>query len=32
MEKVTQPIPTNPDQSLRSKALENNWPILELFA
>ncbi|MFM8760163.1 MAG: HAD family hydrolase, partial [Polynucleobacter victoriensis] len=32
MEKVTQPIPTNPDQSLRSKAIENNWPILELFA
>ncbi len=32
MEKVTQPIPTNPDQSLRTKALENNWPILELFA
>jgi HAD superfamily hydrolase (TIGR01490 family) len=32
MEKVTQPIPTNPDQNLRSKAQENNWPILELFA
>ena len=32
MEKVTQPSPTNPDQSLRTKALENNWPILELFA
>ena len=32
MEKVTQPIPTNPDQSLRAKAMENGWPILELFA
>jgi HAD superfamily hydrolase (TIGR01490 family) len=32
MEKVTQPIPTNPDESLRAKAIENNWPILELFA
>ena len=32
MEKVTQPIPTNPDQSLRAKAMENDWPILELFA
>jgi len=32
MEKVTQPIPTNPDQSLRAKAIENGWPILELFA
>jgi HAD superfamily hydrolase (TIGR01490 family) len=32
MEKVTQPIPTNPDQSLRIKATENSWPILELFA
>ena len=32
MEKVTQPIPTNPDQSLRAKAIENSWPILELFA
>ena len=32
MEKVTQPIPTNPDQSLRAKAMENGWSILELFA
>jgi len=32
MEKVTQPIPTNPDQSPRAKAIENDWPILELFA
>ena len=31
-EKVTQPIPTNPDQSLRAKAMENGWSILELFA
>jgi len=32
MEKVTQPIPTNPDQSLRAKAMEKGWSILELFA
>jgi len=31
MEKVSIAIPTNPDDSLRKKALENNWPVLELF-
>jgi phosphoserine phosphatase len=31
MEKVKIAIPTNPDESLRKKASENNWPVLELF-
>lgn len=31
MEKVSIAKPTNPDESLRKKAAENNWPILELF-
>jgi phosphoserine phosphatase len=31
MEKVSIAKPTNPDESLRKKALENNWPVLELF-
>ena len=32
MEKVKHPIPTNPDERLRQKASERNWPVLELFA
>jgi len=32
MEKVKQPIPTNPDERLRQQAIERAWPILELFA
>jgi hypothetical protein len=31
MEKVSIAKPTNPDESLRKKASENNWPVLELF-
>lgn len=31
MKKVSIAKPTNPDESLRKKALENNWPVLELF-
>ena len=31
MEKVSIAIPTNPDESLRKKSSENNWPVLELF-
>lgn len=32
LEKVTHPVPTNPDDRLRKIAHERNWPILELFA
>ncbi|QWD79512.1 HAD family hydrolase [Polynucleobacter sp. MWH-Spelu-300-X4] len=32
MEKVKQPIPTNPDERLKQEAIERAWPILELFA
>jgi HAD superfamily hydrolase (TIGR01490 family) len=32
LEKVTDPIATNPDERLRAEALRRNWPILELFA
>ena len=32
MEKVKQPIPTNPDERLKQQAIERAWPILELFA
>ncbi len=31
MEKVSIAKPTNPDDNLRKKALENDWPVLELF-
>ncbi len=31
MEKVSIARPTNPDDNLRKKALENGWPVLELF-
>jgi len=31
MEKVSIAKPTNPDDNLRKKALENHWPVLELF-
>jgi hypothetical protein len=31
MEKVSIAKPTNPDNNLRQKALENDWPVLELF-
>lgn len=30
MEKVTNPIATNPDQKLRKVALERGWPVIEL--
>ena len=32
LEKVSNPIATNPDTRLRSEAAKRNWPILELFA
>jgi HAD superfamily hydrolase (TIGR01490 family) len=32
MERVTHPIATNPDDRLRSLALERNWPVLDIFA
>ena len=32
MEKVKNPIPTNPDDRLRQEAVKRSWPILELFA
>ena len=31
MEKVSIAKPTNPDDNLRKKAIENHWPVLELF-
>jgi HAD superfamily hydrolase (TIGR01490 family) len=31
MEKVSIAKPTNPDDNLRKKAHENDWPVLELF-
>ncbi len=31
LEKVTDPIATNPDDTLRAHALAKGWPILELF-
>ncbi len=32
LEKVTNPIATNPDERLRQEAINRSWPILELFA
>jgi HAD superfamily hydrolase (TIGR01490 family) len=32
LEKVSHPVATNPDDRLRNKAKQRNWPILELFA
>ncbi len=32
LEKVSHPVATNPDEKLRSLALERGWPILELFS
>ena len=32
LEKVTDPIATNPDERLRHEAINRSWPILELFA
>ena len=32
LEKVTDPIATNPDERLRPEAINRSWPILELFA
>ena len=32
LEKVSNPVATNPDKHLRSEAAKRNWPILELFA
>jgi len=32
LEKVSDPIATNPDARLRAEAAKRNWPILELFA
>jgi hypothetical protein len=31
MEKVSIAKPTNPDDHLRKKAIENHWSVLELF-
>jgi HAD superfamily hydrolase (TIGR01490 family) len=31
LEKVTNPVATNPDVRLRAEAERRNWPILELF-
>jgi HAD superfamily hydrolase (TIGR01490 family) len=31
LERVNHPVATNPDDTLRAVALENGWPILELF-
>ncbi len=31
LERVNQPVATNPDDTLRAVALEKGWPILELF-
>jgi len=32
LEKVSNPVATNPDARLRNEAAKRNWPILELFA
>ncbi|SNX27977.1 HAD-superfamily subfamily IB hydrolase, TIGR01490 [Polynucleobacter meluiroseus] len=32
LEKVSNPIATNPDPQLRAEAVKRRWPILELFA
>jgi len=32
LEKVSNPVATNPDKHLRIEAAKRNWPILELFA
>jgi phosphoserine phosphatase len=32
LEKVSNPVATNPDALLRDEALKRHWPILELFA
>jgi phosphoserine phosphatase len=32
LEKVSRPVATNPDAKLREHAVNNQWPILELFA
>ncbi len=32
LEKVSNPVATNPDTHLRNEAAKRNWPILELFA
>jgi phosphoserine phosphatase len=32
LEKVSNPIATNPDARLRDEASKRHWPILELFA
>ncbi|MBU3612225.1 HAD family phosphatase [Polynucleobacter sp. MG-27-Goln-C1] len=32
LEKVSNPVATNPDVRLRDEALKRHWPILELFA
>jgi phosphoserine phosphatase len=32
LEKVSNPIATNPDARLRDEATRRHWPILELFA
>jgi phosphoserine phosphatase len=32
LEKVSNPVATNPDTRLREEAVKRNWPILELFA
>ena len=32
LEKVSNPVATNPDARLRDEALKRHWPILELFA
>jgi HAD superfamily hydrolase (TIGR01490 family) len=32
LEKVSNPVATNPDTRLRIEAAKRNWPILELFA
>ncbi len=31
MERVHQPVATNPDERLRALAVQRGWPILELF-
>ena len=31
LERVTDPVATNPDERLRAIALERNWPVIELF-
>jgi phosphoserine phosphatase len=32
LEKVSNPVATNPDTRLRNEAAKRHWPILELFA